>query len=258
MKRSERQKLKTNEFAMSVARAREILERRWREVSLAVVALVVAATGIGAYVIWRERTTNQANAMLAEALAIAEAPVVPPAPASPALEKSSGASTPAAATQPSPGSYPTQEAKLQAIIPRFLAIATAYPNTLAGVAARYHAAAAHAALGRTREAADLYRDVIARDPASVYGQMSRLGLAEVEFRARNFEAAIRAYTELLNESASALPMDAILVQLGRVYGQAGKTKEARDTFQRVLDQYPDSPYAAAARQELDNLPASTS
>ena len=55
-----------------------------------------------------------------------------------------------------PNTFPTERAKLEAVLPKFLAAADAYPDTMAGIAARYHAAATLAALGRRADAKQRY------------------------------------------------------------------------------------------------------
>ena len=50
-----------------------------------------------------------------------------------------------------------------------------------------------------------------------------------------------------------LPLDGVLVQLGRAYAVAGKRTEARQTFTRVVDQFPNSPYLSDTRRELERL-----
>ncbi len=50
-----------------------------------------------------------------------------------------------------------------------------------------------------------------------------------------------------------LPVDGILVQLARTYLKAGKVSDARATFKRVTDEFPNSIYVAEARQEIARL-----
>jgi len=45
----------------------------------------------------------------------------------------------------------------------------------------------------------------------------------------------------------------VLMQLARAYIKAGKMQEARSTFKRVVDEFPDSTYASDARQQLAAL-----
>jgi TolA-binding protein len=54
-------------------------------------------------------------------------------------------------------------------------------------------------------------------------------------------------------NTSDLPVDAILMELGRAYVQKGNTEEAKKTYTQLVDQHPDSPYTPEARAELDNL-----
>lgn len=243
MKRSERHHLKENELAISLRKARTVAEQHRREITLAtIVALVLIAAVVG-YLVWRQRTHSQAEERLADALIIAEAPVVPPAPPSPT-----------APPPPStPGSYPTQRARLEAALPKFVAAADAYPATPAGIAARYHAASTLAALGRPPEAIARYDEVIARAGDGIYGQMARLGKADALVLSGKHEEGIAIYRDLAARKDSGLPTDAVLMQLARTYAAAGKATEARDTFNRIVDQFPDSPYAAEARQQLQSL-----
>ena len=50
-----------------------------------------------------------------------------------------------------------------------------------------------------------------------------------------------------------MPVDGVLMRLGRLYLDAGKTADAQQTFNRIADEFPNSPYAAEARRELDQM-----
>ena len=43
------------------------------------------------------------------------------------------------------------------------------------------------------------------------------------------------------------------MQLGRTYRDSGKRADAEQTFNRLLQEYPASPYNADAKRELDSL-----
>jgi TolA-binding protein len=245
MKRSERHRLKENEVALSVARLREQFEEHRRQITTTAVIVVVIVATVGGYLLWRRHADVQSRAMLVDAMAIEGAQVVPP-PAPPAP----GQPANAANTQPPPpGSFPSEEAKLKAALPKFIATADQYPSTKAGIAARYQAASCLVALGRPKEAIEQYRQVIDRAGTGLYGDMGRLGLAEAQIQAHDYDAAISQYREL--STRSDLPTDAILMQLGRAYAAAGRKSQAQQTFQRILDEYPQSQYAQVAKRELD-------
>ena len=79
MKRTERRHLKENEIQKYARQAREVVETRPRETTLAVGALVVVgAIGIG-YWAWHEHVQTRAHALLAAAIVVQEARVGPPA-----------------------------------------------------------------------------------------------------------------------------------------------------------------------------------
>jgi TolA-binding protein len=152
------------------------------------------------------------------------------------------------------GTFATEEAKLNAAVPKLKQAADAYPDSTAGITARYHLAGALASLGRTQEAIDAFTAVMERAGAdSLYGRMARLGRAETQAQAGQLDAAIATWKELVTENAEEIPVDAILMGLARAYVQKGDTAEARKTFTQLVDQHPDSTYTAEARAELENL-----
>src|SRR5262245_37632893 len=86
MKSIERHKLKENEFAYTVARTREMVQQRQREITLATSVVVAAVVLVGGFFVYRSNRNDKADSLLASALAVAEAQVVtppPPAPGSP-------------------------------------------------------------------------------------------------------------------------------------------------------------------------------
>ncbi len=248
MKRSERHHLKENEVALSVARAREQFEAHRQKIIGGTVLVVVLVAAIGGFFWWRQRVDTASRTMLLDAMAVEQAQVVPP-PAPPAP----GQPANAANSVPPPGSYPSEQAKLKAALPKFMEAANAYPNSQAGIAARYHAAACLVALGRPKEAIDRYREVVDRAGNGLYGDMARLGLAEAEVQAGEYESAIKDYRELATKTT--VPTDAVLMQLGRAYEASGKKTEAKQAFQRILDEFPQSQYSQAAKKELDVVKA---
>ncbi len=247
MKRTERHQLKENEVAQAVARAKEAFEVHKQEYTLAAIGVVVVLAAIGGYFYWRQTVDTSSRAMLAGAMAVAEAPIVPPAPP-PAPD----AMNPAPPALPPAGSFPTEKARLEASLTRFMAVADGYPKTQAGIAARYEAAATLAALGRTAEAMQRYQEVIDRAPASIYADTARLGLGEAQLRAGQYDAAAATFKSVAALKDGRMPIDGVLMQLGRAYALAGKAADARQTFQRIVDEFPQSSYAALARRELDS------
>jgi tetratricopeptide (TPR) repeat protein len=196
-----------------------------------------------AIVLWRQQVDNKSRALLAEAMTIEQAPVAqPPAP---------GQTTPPPAQ---PGAYPTEQAKEEAALQKYKAAADAYPSSAAGIAARYHAAAMLSLLGRNSDAVKQYQEVLDRvGSSSLYGEMAKLGIADVDAASGQYDKAIATYNELASGKDGKLPVEGVLMQLARTYQEKGSAADARRTYQRIVDEFPQSPYAAAAKKEIDGL-----
>ena len=241
MKSTERHKLKENEFARTVAHTREVIRTRSGDIGKFAIALLVLIVAVAAYAWWRNAREAGANEQLAAALATYEMPVVPPTPPAP------GSPPPL----PQPGTFQTEEERLNASLPKFLEAASANPNSTAAVTARFHAAAILAALGKHSEAEQRYKEVVDKAGSTIYGRTARLGMAETQIAQGKFDEAIAIYTELSRDTNSPLPLDSVLLHLGRAYARAGKKEEAVRSFTRVVDEFPQSAYAADARRELE-------
>jgi TolA-binding protein len=76
-------------------------------------------------------------------------------------------------------------------------------------------------------------------------------LADVLVSQGKFDDAIKLYQEVSTDSQSQLPIDGVLMQLGRAYMKAGKKNEAAHAFTRIVDEFPQSLYAADARREME-------
>jgi TolA-binding protein len=158
---------------------------------------------------------------------------------------------PAAAQLGATGTFATEEAKLNAALPKLKTAADEYPDTDAGIQARYHMAGALATLGRTKEAIEAFNDVARRaGNDSLYGRMAQLGKADTQARAGQVNEAIATWKALASSTDEELPKDAILMELGKAYQASGNQEEARKTFTEIVDNHPTSPYAAEARTAL--------
>src|SRR5262252_1424940 len=237
MKRTERRHLKQNEFEAVTLQALDLLGEKRREITTAVGVLAVIGIIFAAYWMWRQHVQDASHALLAEAMIVEEARVGLPAPG----------------TAASGLSFATEKERTEAAIAKFKTAADAYPSTDAGLFARYQQAALQSSLGNSAEAIKTYQSVIDRAGDGLYGQMSRLGIADAYARGRQYEQAITAYKELAQRKDTQLPVDGILIQLGRTYRDAGKTADAQQTFNRIVEEFPESPFNAEAKKELDAL-----
>lgn len=234
MNKTARKQLEHNEAADLVLAASTFLSRNGRQILLVgVAALLLVAAGFG-YRAFRARGEERGQIELAKAVAILNAPVSPVATGD--------------------GSYPTEAARAEAALKQLLATAEAAPRTDAGLRARYYAASLLADQNRPADAAAAFQAVRSQAGASsLLGRMATLGLASMQVRQQQYDPAIKSLIELSQRREGPLPQDAVLVQLADAYEKAGRTAEAIQTYQRVIDEFPQSPYVAEARQQVDAL-----
>ena len=247
MKRIERKHLKEDELAHTLRVAREFVEPRQQLLKQVGLAAIVVLVIVVAYGFWRERTDSRGQKELAEAMVALNAEVVPVG-----VQGADG--VPAAASLGATGTFATEEAKLNAALPKLKAAADAYPSSPAGIQARYHMAGALTALGRHAEAINTFDEVIKEaGEASLYGQMAVMGKADAQSKGGQVDAVIGTLKGLAANAGSALPVDAVLMELARAYVQKGSRDDARKTFTEIVDKHPQSPYITEARAELENL-----
>jgi TolA-binding protein len=239
MKRTERHHLKENEFAEWLLGSKNWYEANSRMIGYLGALVVLVLVGVLGTMAFRQMNAGRASSALAEALSVAEAPVLPPAPAEPGK-----------APVQRPGTFPTERARLEAALPKLLAVADAYPSSDAGLMARYRAAAALVALGRIPEGIQRYQEVVDKGHG-VYQVMARLGIGEAHLVAGQFDQAVTSFKNVEALKSDDVPLDGVLMQIGQAYRAAGKIDEARKTFKRVADEFPQSPYAAAARRDAE-------
>jgi len=239
MKGSERHRLKENELSHVLGDATVRLQEHRSTVGLTagIIALLLVA-GIG-YWAYTTRTQNRAQALLGDAIVIMQAPVE---------EAKPGA-------KPAVTGYPTVQARAEAALAKLGEVYNAYPSTDAGIAARYYAAAALSMLGRHDEAAARFQETVDRaGDNTFYGRMSRLGVVESNSQAKKYDQAIAAAQALVNNTSDdTIPRDALLMELGRVQVAAGKKADAKQTLDKVIAEFPESPYIEEAKRMLTEV-----
>ena len=245
MKHKERQHLKENELAHGISSASHALAGKKTPILAAAVVIGVVVVGAVGYAVVRKQSAATQAEMLSAAMTIVDAPVQPPNPAVPPMDGKAGRMS-----EQQPGTYPSEEVKLTAAIPKLIAVADAYPDADAGLLARFRLAQAYAELGKHAEAAAAFDKVVTQGGTSLHARMAKLGKANALARMGQHAAAIATYKEIADAKDSPLPADAVLMELGSTYAAAGNLDEAKKTFSRIVHEHPASPYATEAGKQI--------
>ena len=107
--------------------------------------------------------------------------------------------------------------------------------------------------GQTDDARPALVDLSRRHPDDVIGQLASFDLIKLRIAlGEGAEVAAELETMVSGQSVG-LPRDAALYQLGELLADEGRPDSARPYFEQLVEEFPESPYLANARQWLAEL-----
>ena len=221
-----RRDLKRNELAETVGRTVDYVGRHRRGVTgTAAIAIgfVLLAGGFFLFRAYRERAAGRD---LSAGLAILATPL---------------ATEPSA--QGAPKTYAIAGKRSQEAEAR-LAKAASYGGTVAGRAARVILAARGA---KGVQAQETFTKAARQGRAEV-AAVAEIDAARLLASQGKTAEAIDRLKRAIESPESAAPKDALLFTLAEIYDRAGSSSDARATYQRLVRDYPDSPYRSDAQQ----------
>jgi tetratricopeptide (TPR) repeat protein len=200
-----------------------------------VLVLVLAVIGIRYFL---EQRHDEASEALGRAIAAAQAPVV-----------EEGAE-PDRTMAPSFPSEQTKRARARELLE---GVIEDYGNTVAADVAKVYLARILYEQGQADEARRLWGEFLEEHPGHMLAASVRVNLLEQDRAAGKAEAVVEELRAWLGSEKPSLPTDVLLYELGRSLEELDRADEARDTYRRLADEYPDSPYARDAQAKLQEL-----
>jgi len=202
-----------------------------------VVLLVAVVAGIGYY---QGQRTEAANVAFAEAFEVMKAPVT--------------ATLPAAADKPTGLHFATAEEKYKQAAAAFEGIDRRYPSLAVGRRAKYFGALSRLEAGDATAAEASLKELAARkDLKELEPVLARLALGDLYRRTGQLDKAIETYQQFVGDATAPLPRDYALMSLGQAQEEAKKVKDARSSYERLVQEFPASLYAPEARRRADFL-----
>jgi predicted negative regulator of RcsB-dependent stress response len=233
-----RKDIKRDDFRAAVGRSVEYAEGHVQIIAYAVggaLLLVVLAVAIYFYLGHRRQGANQA---LAAATKVYQAPIV-----------ATGAK-PNDAAEPS---FPTEAARRARAKELLEKVRDDYGLTAAADVAGLYLAQIAADEGRLDEARKLWSDFADEHDDSMLASEARLNLIDLDRKQGKAEAVVQELRGMLETGDAPLPQDVILNELGKTLEQLRRPQEAVQFYQRILDEFPQSPYRQEAQQKVATL-----
>lgn len=197
-----------------------------------VLVLVIAVIGVSS---WMSSRTQEAFAMLADVQRVVGTPL--------ASDQGAGSE-----------SFATAAERAQRTVDAADRMLASYSSGDAARWARYYRAAALLDLGQADEAAEAAEDLVSRAGTDdLLAGLSRMLAGQAEEARSNLQGAADHYAAASELQASGFPPELALLNRARCLDGLGRTQEAADTYQKVLDLYPDSPLASKASRMLQVL-----
>lgn len=237
MKRSERHHLKQDEFVNWVDRSMNWGMENQQNIVNGVLVVVGAALLLGGLYIYRSRNEATAEALLASALEQYHGVV----------DSDAGASPPAGVPV-----FESDEARHRASLEAFDPIANEYGSYPAGRHARYYVGLCHLGLSNFEAAAEALEEVRSGNRDLLYYLATR-ALASVELQLGDAAAAAELYRNLVEDPDTPLPKDWLLFDLAKTEERAGNMVQAKQYYERLLAEHPNSQLRADAMTRSEML-----
>ena len=269
MSRLTREEIQRDEVREAVVSASTWFADHVRQILIGVAAVIAVVIGVVLFLNYQDRREAEASFQLSEALKVYRAPI--DAPKTDAIDDLFGTPPDSAPGEDDAGAPQTpvaedngedeglsfaSEAERQAEARVALeAVQESYGSTASGRLASVYLGQIAAAEGDTATARELWTEYLETNGGdhalAVSLQLNLYSLDRAEGRGEQLAAELRG---AVATETSALPKDALLFELAATLEQLGDEEGAREAFQRIVDEYPDSGYAIRARQQLGPEP----
>ncbi len=227
-----RKELKQDKVRETFEHGAEAVLSHTRLASIAVLALILAASAYLGWKFYSERQTAQAQVALDEAMKIFNAPIA--VPGQPAL--------------PGEVTYTDPAKRAQDAQPKLAAVATRYPRTNPGKLARYYSALCLMDLDRLNQASEELKKLDAGSDKEL-AALAKYQTALIAERNGNKDEAIKTLQSLTTSGSVLVPKPMVLLELAGLYSQTDR-KQATALYEQLKKDYPNTPVADEADRGL--------
>ena len=230
-----RKELKQDKVRETFEHGAEAVLSHTRIAFIAVLAIIVTASGYLGWSFYHDRQTGQAQVALDEAMKIFNAVI--PVPGQPTL--------------PGEPTYSDTTKRAQDAQVKLAAVATQYPRTNPGKLARYYSALCLMDLDRLNQASEELKKLDAGSDKEL-AALAKYQTALIAERSGKKEEAIKTLRELSNADSILVPKPLVIIELAGILGQSDP-KQAAALYEQLKKDYPNTPVADQADRGLELL-----
>ncbi len=226
MRRLTRKKLKQDEFVTVVDQAMDWVQDNWKPLVIALVGVCVVFLGWWGIASWKGHREAAASYAVNEAVSIYQA------------DEAAG----------------SPKAKdLKAIEKKFENIVKRYGGTDQGDVARLYLARIALETKNTNRARRLLDTIARRHRGDAIGRVAMLDLIDLRIHAGEAAEVAKDLEAMAAGRDDRLPPDTAMYELGVTLLSENKTDEAKGYFQKLMKDFPRSPYGRLAEQQMRRL-----
>lgn len=219
-------------FQVAVGTALDTVQRYRRQILLFAGLLVLLVLVAVAWVVYLGAIEDDAQALLAEGIEVYSAP----------LDGEAGAAG-------AEITFPDEAARTARAEEIFREVTEEYGPSDAADVARVYLGGIAARRGETEQAAELWREFLDDHPDHMVAAEVRLNLYAIDRAAGRGEEVAAELEAMVANDDRVLPQDVAIFELATTLEELGRAEEAAVYYQRLADEFGESPYAAAARQK---------
>jgi predicted negative regulator of RcsB-dependent stress response len=230
--------MKRDELATAMGRGVEYAESHARTIIMAIGAVIAVALLASLWFMYRSNQADKANVALAQAMKVYQAPIDPAAPKP---------------DDPANPTFADETARRTKAKGLFEKLHDDFGSAPAGDVAAVYLGQIALAEGQADRARDLWNGFVDEHGDHLLANQARINLFRLDRSNGKAGEVEKTLTTMLDQTDAPLPQDVILGELAATQEQLGKKPDAIQNYQRIVDEFPQSPYARDARQKIAEL-----